>query len=118
MPEWSQSLSVQQRWDLVAWIWGLQHPDADRIEGARVWRERCAGCHGADGTGVAGKAADLSRPGSLIERSDRVVFVRLSGPSHAGAFAGLSDAQRWQVVGHVRALSLGGPVTFSEPRRP
>ena len=88
MPEWSQSLSVQQRWDLVAWIWGLQHPDADRIEGARVWRERCAGCHGADGTGVAGKAADLSRPGSLIERSDRVVFVRLSdlrtrGPSPA-----------------------------------
>jgi mono/diheme cytochrome c family protein len=118
MPEWSQSLSTQQRWDLVAWIWGLQHPDPDRVAGARVWRDRCAGCHGSDGAGVAGKAADLSRPGSLIERSDRVVFVRLSGSSHAEAFAGLTDAERWQVVGHVRAISLGGAGTPSELRRP
>ncbi len=117
MPEWSQSLGVQQRWDLVAWIWTLQHPDADRVGGARVWRDRCTGCHGADGAGVAGKGADLSRPGSLIERSDRIVFVRLSGPSHAEAFAGLSDTERWQVVGHVRAISLGGVGTHSEPRQ-
>src|SRR5262245_47777254 len=108
MPEWSQALSVQQRWDLVAWIWGLQRSDADRAAGTRLWRERCAACHGAAGAGIAGKAADLTRPGSLIDRSDRVLFVRLSRPPHTEAFAGLSDAERWQAVGRARALSLGG----------
>ena len=107
MPEWSQALSLQQRWDLVAFIWDLQHSDADRAAGARLG-DRCATCHGPAGAGVPGKAADLTRPGSLVERSDRVLFVRLSRPPHTDAFAGLSDAERWQVVGHARALSLGG----------
>jgi len=108
MPEWSQSLSVQQRWDLVAWIWGLQHSDGDRTAGARVWAERCASCHGATGAGAAGQAPDLTRPERLIERTDRTLFVRLLRAPHVAAMGGLSDAERWQVVGHVRALSLGG----------
>jgi len=107
MPGWSQALTVQQRWDLVAWIWELQRSETDRAAGARLWRQRCAGCHGAAGAGVAGKAADLTRPGSLVDRSDRVLFVRLSRPPHTEPFAGLSDAERWQVVGRARALSLG-----------
>ena len=110
MPEWSGSLGVQQRWDLVAYLWSLQASDADRAAGARVWSARCASCHGEAGRGVPGKAADLTRPGSLVDRSDRVLFVRLSRPPHADAFAGLSDAERWQVVGRARALSLGGPM--------
>jgi len=107
MPEWSQALTVQQRWDLVAFIWDLQRSEADRAAGVRLWRERCTPCHGAAGAGVVGKAADLARPGSLIDRSDRVLFVRLSRPPHTEAFAGLSDAERWQAVGRARALSLG-----------
>jgi mono/diheme cytochrome c family protein len=99
MPERSQALTVQQRWDLVAWIWELQRSEADRAAGARLWRERCAGCHRAAGGGVAGKAADLTRPGSLVDRSDRVLFVRLSRPPHTEPFAGLSDAEHWQAVG-------------------
>jgi high-affinity iron transporter len=108
MPEWSQALSPQQRWDLVAWVWDLQHTDTDRAAGARVWADRCATCHDPAGAGVPGKTADLTRPGSLVERSDRVLFVRLSRPPHADAFAGLTDPERWQVVAHARALSLGG----------
>jgi len=108
MPEWAQSLSLQQRWDLVAFIWGLQHSDADRAAGARTWKERCAACHGPTGAGVPDKAADLTRPGSLADRNDRTLFVRLFRPPHTDAFAGLGDDVRWQVVGHARALSLGG----------
>jgi mono/diheme cytochrome c family protein len=108
MPEWTRSLSLQQRWDLVAFVWGLQLSGADRAGGVRVWAQRCASCHGAAGTGVAGKAPDLTRPGSLVEQSDRVLFVRLFRAPHAEAFAGLDDTARWQVVAHARALSLGG----------
>ncbi len=120
MPEWSQSLGTQQRWDLVAWLWGRQHSAADRADGARVWRERCAACHGASGQGVAGRAVDLTSPGSLGDRSDRTLFVRLSRAPHVEAFAGLSDTARWQAVGHARALSLGGaePAPARDDRRP
>ncbi len=97
MPDWS-SLSVQQRWDLIAWIWTLAHRDEDRAAGARLWTERCAGCHGSD----------LATPGRLADRDDRMLFVRLSRAPHTDPTAGLTDAQRWQLVAHARALSLGG----------
>ncbi len=107
MPEWT-ALDAQQRWDLVAYVWGLTQSDGDRAAGARVWSARCAGCHGAAGAGVPGKAGALTRPGSLVERSDRTLFVGLFRAPHAAATQGLTDAERWQVVAHARALSLGG----------
>jgi mono/diheme cytochrome c family protein len=115
MPEWSQSLSVQQRWDLVAWIWGLQHSAADRAAGSRVWAARCASCHGPAGAGLPGKGASLVQPERLMERSDRVLFTRLFRAPHVEAFGGLSDAERWQVVGHARMLALGGGAPADEP---
>lgn len=97
MPDWS-SLSVQQRWDLIAYVWTLAQNDADRAEGAALWRERCAGCH----------AGDLASVGRLADRPDRTLFVRLARAPHVDATAGLTDAQRWRLVAHARALSLGG----------
>jgi len=109
MPEWSQGLTLQQRWDVVAYVWGLQSSDADRADGARLWQARCASCHGGAGEGVPGAAAPLDRPGSLVERTDRMLFVGLFRGRHADTIAALTDDERWRLVGHVRALSLGGP---------
>jgi high-affinity iron transporter len=106
MPEWS-ALSPLQRWDLVAFVWTLQQSDADRAEAARLWTSRCTPCHGAAGEGVAGKANDLRR-GTSIERTDRALFVVLSRGPHVTAGGGLTDEQRWRLVGHARALGLGG----------
>lgn len=107
MPDWS-SLDVQHRWDLIAWIWSLASTDADRGEGATLWAARCAGCHGTTGAGVDGRAPDLTPPGTLADRDDRTLFVRLTRPPHAEATAGLTDDQRWRLVAHARATSLGG----------
>jgi high-affinity iron transporter len=107
MPDWS-SLDVQQRWDLIAWLWTLAWTDADRTDGTRLWGERCVACHAASGAGVDGKAPDLSRPGLLADRNDRTLFVRMSRGPHVAATASLTDDQRWRLVAHVRALSLGG----------
>ena len=106
MPEWS-ALSSQERWDLVAYVWTLQQSDADRVEAARLWIDRCTGCHGAAGEGVAGKATDL-KSGASAERTDRALFVALSRAPHATVTTGLTDDQRWRLVGHARALALGG----------
>jgi mono/diheme cytochrome c family protein len=87
MPEWT-ALTPLQRWDLVAYVWTLQQSDADRAEAKRLWTDRCASCHGAAGGGVEGKAADFTRPGSLIDRTDRALFVVLSRKPHGTANAG------------------------------
>jgi high-affinity iron transporter len=110
MPEWS-ALSAQERWDLVAWVWTFQRSDADRAEAARLWADRCTSCHGPTGRGVEGKAADLARPGPALERTDRALFVAISRGSHTASTAGLTDDQRWRLVGRARALALGGEVT-------
>jgi high-affinity iron transporter len=107
MPDWS-SLDVQQRWDLIAWLWTLSSAADGRAEGSRLWAQRCADCHGTSAAGVGGKAPDLSRPGSLADRDDRTLFVRTTRGPHAAATASLTDDQRWRLVGHARALSLGG----------
>jgi|GEM_PF-3247932 len=108
MPEWAEVLSVRQRWDLVAHLWGLRGTAADRAGGARLWRERCAACHGTGGEGASSKAPDLSRNGALDERSDRALFVMLFRGPHAGLAQILGDDDRWRVIAHLRTLSLGG----------
>jgi mono/diheme cytochrome c family protein len=107
MPEWT-ALAPLQRWDLVAYVWTLHQSDADRAEAKRLWTDRCASCHGTAGAGVEGKAADLTRPGSLMDRTDRALFVVLSRKPHGAANAGLTDEQRWRLAGRARDLSLGG----------
>jgi high-affinity iron transporter len=107
MPDWS-SLDVQQRWDLVAWVWSLASSDTARAEGTTLWTARCASCHGERAAGVEGEAPELASPGALADRDDRTLFVRLSRGPHAEATASLTDDQRWRLVAHARALSLGG----------
>ncbi len=122
MPEWAV-LSSQQRWDLVAYVWTLGQPDADRTAGASLWRTRCASCHGTDGQGTAATPLDLAATETLLERTDRQLFVRLFRAPHTATIEGLDDAQRWQLVAWVRARNLGGdapatptPTTTAPPR--
>src|SRR4029453_17079361 len=51
MPEGAQALSVQQRWDLVAYIWSLAHSPGALAEGQGLYLAHCGGCHGATGAG-------------------------------------------------------------------
>ena len=110
MPEWSQAFSVQQRWDSVAYVWTLAQSDAEHREAAVIYGAHCVGCHGSRGEGVTGQAPDLSRPGSLIDQTDRTLMTVLSrGRRTMPPFgATLDDRQRWLAVSHLRGLSLGG----------
>ena len=114
MPEWS-ALTPLQRWDLVAYVWTLQQSDADRAEGTSLWASRCTACHGPAGRGVGGKAPDLTTIDNLVERTDRALFVTLTRRTHARVGSGLTDPQRWRLVGTVRALTLGGAPADAAP---
>jgi FTR1 family protein len=119
MPEWAEALSVQQRWDAVAYLWTLSHSPAALAEGQGLYQVHCAGCHGTEGAGDGPDAArlltpvpDLRQPGLLADETDArlmaVVTTGVPGTAMPGFAPLLTDEQRWKVVGWQRMLSLGG----------
>jgi len=119
MPAWDSTLSVQDRWDLVAYLWTLAPGTAGLAEGQGVYLTQCASCHGAraDGHGtfadvLVTAAGDLSHPPALAQRTDAELFAvttdgRPGSPMPAFAHT-LSADERWKAVAFLRALSLGG----------
>lgn len=101
---------------------GSPRPAADLARGARLYRQRCAACHGREGRGDGTLADDLDpRPrdftrGTYKLRStpsgriptDADLFETITrglpGTSMSG-WAGLSTADRWQLVYFVKSLS-------------
>lgn len=121
MPAWDGVLSVQDRWDLVSYLWTLPLDAAGVAEGQGVYLAHCASCHGSsgDGRGVFAEvlvkpAPDLTQPQTLARQADAELFAATTGgiagtpmPSFART---LPDDERWKAVAFVRLLSLGGPV--------
>jgi mono/diheme cytochrome c family protein len=95
------------------------NPLADRPDaaagGRKVFQQRCAACHGAEGSGTP-KAPGLTGD-DVQAQTDGALFWKISsGNARAGmpAFSFLPEPQRWQLVLHLRALAAGtalpGPI--------
>jgi mono/diheme cytochrome c family protein len=72
--------------------------------GTKLFRHRCATCHGDDARGTT-KGPDLSNP-DVQEQTDGTLFWKISsGNAHKGmpSFSFLPEAQRWQLVLQLRA---------------
>jgi mono/diheme cytochrome c family protein len=73
--------------------------------GRKIFDQRCATCHGADGRGTR-KGPDLTSA-DVQAQSDGGLFWKLtSGNTRSGmpAFSFLPEPQRWQLTLHLRAL--------------
>jgi len=73
--------------------------------GEKLYRNRCATCHAADGIGTT-RGPRLVDPDVQAE-SDGALFWKVSsGNSRAGmpSFSFLPELQRWQIVLHLRML--------------
>jgi alcohol dehydrogenase (cytochrome c) len=93
--------------------------ETDRRAGGRIYRERCAGCHGSEGKGWHAPA--LNRSGFRNGDSDLSIYkvLRDGIPDTPMARTEVSAADRWRLVGYVRALQIQGSGAESEePRRP
>jgi mono/diheme cytochrome c family protein len=75
--------------------------------GQKLFRERCATCHGEDGRGSA-KGPDLTEAGVQAQTDGAIFWKISSGNSRRGmpTFSILPELQRWQLVLHLRALAL------------
>ena len=103
------------------------------VEGARLYPEHCASCHGLEGYGDGRAAAGLRIPpadltaGHLWMHADGELFWWLShgidapdgGQAMPGFAAALSDDERWSLIDYIRAhnagVAMAGTGTWSPP---
>src|SRR6185503_4847083 len=79
MPAWSDALSVQQRWDVVRYLWSLTHTSAVVEQGRALLASSCSTC----GDGPA-------TPAELASKSD----ADLRGALESGPAAGADRGRR------------------------
>lgn len=115
MPPWKSRLSDDQIWDVVATSLFLHTSQAELAQGAAVWDQQCAACHGLDGAGAGPRAVadglimpDLTDPSVTVSRSLADWHtVTSAGRGAMPAFAAtLSDAQIWAVAQHARSFTF------------
>lgn len=119
MPSWEDVLSIQDRWDLVSYLWTV-HPGAGTLaEGQGIFQAHCAGCHGSTADGRGALSAGLLKPAAplnsvqaLAGKPDAEIFSvvtdGITGSPMPGFANVLTEQQRWAAVAFLRLLALGG----------
>jgi alcohol dehydrogenase (cytochrome c) len=97
---------VRQAYSLEGTIVSPYSTRDDYQSGARIFRERCAVCHGHNGTG--GHAPQLNRSRFTHGDSDFAIYkIVRDGIRQTGmAAVAMSPLERWQVIGYLRTLRL------------
>lgn len=111
MPSWQETLSVQERWDVVSFLWSLHLPPTALEAGTRDFVDRCATCHAP--AAVAADATQAVRPldfEAISRRTDEELAAIIRGTetaSHSHRYVDtLDDEQGWRLVAAVRSLTL------------
>ncbi|GAB4474196.1 MAG: hypothetical protein Kow0088_10080 [Anaerolineales bacterium] len=110
------SLSDSQRWDVVAYALSLSTSSAAIEQGAQLYQENCAACHGAEGKGDGQQAENLPKPptnftdlafGASKSGFDIYSSIVLGVPPAMPAFGEkLSDDDRWAIVAYLQSLTF------------
>jgi high-affinity iron transporter len=114
MKGWSSDLSVEERWDVIAYLSAMRASDAERLEGEGLFLQRCAACHGTLGGADGPASPALTRlPPEVgafawqVERSDAQIAeaIRAGIPGSAmPPSRDLSDAELAKAVAFVRSI--------------
>jgi high-affinity iron transporter len=119
MPAWADVFTLQDRWDLVSYLYTVEPGHARLAEGQGLYVANCASCHGlsGDGQGEASArllkpAAPFNMPAALARKTDDELLDAVAhgrpGSPMPGYAGRLSDEQMRAAVSYVRLLSLGG----------
>jgi len=109
-----KSLSVPQRWDVIAFALSLSTPDEELSRGQVLFVEQCAACHGERGQGDGPDAGELST--SPIDFTDQAfmgyitsadLYESISGGiGEMHAFEDLDQDDRWAMAAFLRSLTF------------
>jgi mono/diheme cytochrome c family protein len=119
MPGFSGSLSADDRWDVIAYVWSLGSPEPTLAQGEAIYAERCVQCHGETGKGDGPQAG-----GSVPDLSDLTVYRDAAfgawdnalQSTHVPSFSGkLNSLERSAVIDYVRSFTYDRPPAVAEP---
>lgn len=98
------SLSDQERWDVVAYLYTLSAPAEVVAQGKTLFVENCVECHGEDGSeGVV----DLRDQAFMGQRSAQDMLAIISaGHELMPAFEFLNSNQQWAITAYLRQASF------------
>ncbi len=129
MPPFS-SLTEQERWDVLSYVYELSATDDERAQGAVLYAQKCATCHGSDGRGDGAQAASLASsptnlrdPRSMAGFSGTDLYQAIASgvsPDMAGFGSQLSAGDIWALVAYLRTFIFdlttpAPPVPASSP---
>src|SRR6185369_10780258 len=66
MPAWGDVFTLQERWDLVSFLYTVRVNATQLAEGQGLYLRDCAGCHGASGDGRGAQRAQLLTPAPAL----------------------------------------------------
>jgi alcohol dehydrogenase (cytochrome c) len=97
---------VKYRYSLEGSVMNPFVKSEDHQSGARIFDERCAVCHGSNGTG--GDAPRLNRSRLNHGDSDLAIYkiVRDGIPETGMTAFAMSPQERWQLIGYLRTLQV------------
>lgn len=109
MPPFSNALTDQERWDVVAYAFSLSAEPALLDAGAAIYDANCAECHGVTGQGNSDGATDFTDQTVMVSRSDLdLAAATVNGVGSVMPAYGdtLDDFDLRAVTAFVRSFSL------------
>jgi mono/diheme cytochrome c family protein len=115
------SLSDAERWDVLSYVYTLSNTSKQVDEGAALYANLCATCHGPNGDASKGQTA-----GSLVDFSDQAFMAQVTSlgmyqsisnglPPKMEAFnSQLNDAQIWALTAYLRTLNYDKSVPVAQ----
>lgn len=110
MPPFGPKMPVDDRWDVIAYIWTLAASPANIDRGQAIYFQQCVQCHGelgkGDGPQAKGALPDFTQFAVFASRAIGQLDQMLTA-SHAPSFAGqLSTSEQRFVNDYIRSLSV------------
>jgi mono/diheme cytochrome c family protein len=107
MPAYSESLSSDERWDVVFYIWRLSTSPGVIDKGSALYSANCSPCHGEDGAGEqlgSANFTDLREMDRLAPRDLYLTITQGRGSMPAWQSLLLQD-ERWAVIDYLRTFT-------------
>lgn len=107
MPGYTDTLSSDERWDVVFYVWRLSTSTEVLEVGEQVYGQNCVSCHGEGGAGEVLGSSDFTDLRFMAELAPRDLFLTITeGRGSMPAWQSLlSQDERWAVTDYIRSFT-------------